>query len=108
MLNKDAATRKRTIFAGQEIEVWWEVKNLHFREWGETITLRCLNDSDLIIAPIKIDKRCQPLATEVIRVKFKLPMEVQKVKETLRMHMSLFDETEGLYFGDDFTILLEF
>jgi len=102
-LNKDAATRKRTIFPGQEIEVWWEVKNLHFREWSDNITLRCLNDSDLIIAPVKIDKRCQPLATEVVRVR-----EVQKVKDQLRMHMSLFDETQGLYFGDNFTILLEF
>ena len=56
LINQDARVRKRSIFPGQEIEVWWEVKNLHFREWGSRVTVRCLNHSDFQLPPIPIDK----------------------------------------------------
>jgi hypothetical protein len=91
-----------------EIEAWWELKNLHFRPWSNKVSLRCLNNSDLLIAHVMVKQVCAPLKTAEVRIKFWLPEELAPVKDELMVHLSLFDEEEGVYFGDDLCIRLSF
>lgn len=41
--------------------VFWEVKNFNFKPWGKNISLRCMNGSDLILAPMKVEGSLAPL-----------------------------------------------
>jgi len=47
LTNVDGKIRKRSLAPGQVTEVYWDVKNLHFKHWGDNVSLRCLNNSDL-------------------------------------------------------------
>lgn len=108
LLNPDSKIRKRTLVPGSKVEAWWEVKNLHFKKWGNT-TLRCLNNSDLLIPPVKIEKQLEPMQTQQIRASFYLPEDIVKdVKNDLYIHLCLFDEDYGEHFGEDLCIKLSF
>lgn len=89
-------------------EVWWEVKNLHFRPWGDWITLRVHKNSDLELPPIKINKALKPLETFQVKIRFRQPANMIVNKDELFVHLSLYDEDEKVFFGDDLCLKLTY
>jgi len=88
-------------------KVFWEVKNFNFKPWGKNISLRCLNGSDLILAPMKVDGSIAPLQVYKLEITFKQPENLVYEGKPLLINLSLYDDDTAEYFGDDLQIMLQ-
>jgi len=89
-------------------DVWWEVKNFHFKPWGNNVTLRTIGQSELEFAPLRINKQLKPVEQFQVRIKFRQPenIYIPEGQEEIPVYLSLYDEDERAFFGDDFCLKL--
>jgi len=88
-------------------KIFWEVKNFNFKPWGKNISLRCLNGSDLILAPMKVEGSIAPLQIYKLEISFKQPENLIYEGKPLLINLSLYDDDTGESFVYDLKMMLK-